>query len=257
MGRELRDKLKQFLRDPIGHIDRRLFFERMRRKFQRSYENNPEAFWKERLSKFKFSPFGTGAIHLSKEENERLNENAKKTLWEVLREEGVIIQDISVIDIGCGNGLYTDIFQKNGCKNYVGADITDVLFAELRRRYPEYTFIKLDVTKEEIPGSYDLILMIDVTQHIVGDRDFSFAMQNVGEHLSEDGLFVVTSWLGSGERRSFYEVSRPLERYRCEFQGYIFSQPRPFRDKFIFTVRKPKKRSPKEFVLIEYGRDSI
>ena len=81
--------------------------------------------------------------------------------------------------------------------------------------------------------------MIDVTQHIVNPRKFCFAMQNIKSHLSEDGVFIVTSCISEKvTRRNFYVVDRPLTAYEREFSGYKFSEPRRFRDKFIFSVRR-------------------
>lgn len=47
----------------------------------------------------------------------------------------------------------------------------------------------------------------------------------------------MTSWLDSRKRDSIYERSRSLEHYRREFPDCQFSDARPFRDKFIFTIR--------------------
>ena len=87
--------------------------------------------------------------------------------------------------------------------------------------------------------------MIDLTQHIVNEDGFSFAMQNVKRHLTDKGLLLATSWLDMNKRKSFYEVSRSLDCYKKEFPGYIFKSPIPFRDKFLLTVKK----SPREMSL--------
>jgi hypothetical protein len=78
----------------------------------------------------------------------------------------------------------------------------------------------------------------DVTQHITKPARFERAMQTIRGNLAEGGVFVVTSWLDASARRSFFEVSRDLAAYQGQFPGYRFSPPRPFRDKFVFSIRR-------------------
>ena len=79
--------------------------------------------------------------------------------------------------------------------------------------------------------------MIDVTQHITNEQKFKKAMDHIKNALSEDGVFVVTSWLDENIRDSFYEKSRSIQSYEKCFKNYSFSEPLKFRDKFIFTIR--------------------
>jgi cyclopropane fatty-acyl-phospholipid synthase-like methyltransferase len=108
----------------------------------------------------------------------------------------------------------------------------------LRWQYGGYRFERLDVAGQEIVGQFDAIIMIDVTQHIVDAEKFTFAMQNIRRHLNVGGVFIVTSWLDDKARDSFYEKSRSLEAYKKEFPTDQFSQPKVFRDKYIFTIRR-------------------
>lgn len=147
-----------------------------------------------------------------------------------------------MLDIGSGTGFYAKTFLENGGKQYLGIDITDVLFNQLRQELPEFQFRKLDISIQKLNGNlqFDLIVMIDVTQHIKNDDKFFFAMQNIRSHLSEGGILIVTSWLSEKARHSFYEVSRSINAYEREFPGYVFSKPNPFRNKFIFSIRDSK-----------------
>jgi ribosomal protein S21 len=84
--------------------------------------------------------------------------------------------------------------------------------------------------------------MIDVTQHIVDEELFTSAMLNVKRMLNKEAIFIVTEWLSTERKqRRFYETERPLSIYQKKFQGYIFSEPTKFRDKYIFSIHKPKK----------------
>lgn len=72
---------------------------------------------------------------------------------------------------------------------------------DLRKKFADYSFRKLDITKECLEDNYSLIFMIDVTQHIVDEKAFSFAMQNINNHLTEGCVFIVTSWMSDEVRR--------------------------------------------------------
>ncbi len=206
---------------------------------------NAKRYWRDRHSKYRFNLQGVGNKTLSVEDNRNDYLEARSVFLSLCRDTGLDLSSSKLLDVGCGTGFYAEIFMDNGGTHYLGVDIVDVLFDDLRSRFPGYRFRKLDVAQEEIGETFDLIVMIDVTQHITSDPKFSYAMRNVRASLSERGVFVVTSWLEDGARNSFYEVSRSMDRYKAEFPGFEFSPPVPFRDKFIFSVRKPRGiRSP-------------
>lgn len=231
-------KMRKLLRDPVGVIKRRVFPESRMYASRNDRDYDASRYWDDRLSKYGDDLRGVGICDISHEENEATYRKARETFLSVLDAAGVNIPDARVLEVGCGTGFYTGILKDMGAENYVGLDITDANFLRLRHKYPEYSFRKHDVTEGGIEGSYDLIVMIDVTQHITSDEKFEKAMQDIGAHLEPEGVFIVTSWLQDKARRSFYEMARPLKAYEDALKGYVFSEPVPFRDKFLFTVRK-------------------
>jgi 2-polyprenyl-3-methyl-5-hydroxy-6-metoxy-1,4-benzoquinol methylase len=196
-------------------------------------------YWEDRLGNYKFDLRGVGNCNLSAKENKNSYEKAEETFLCLCNEcFNDDLKALNVLDIGCGSGFYTDFFKRHQVEKYMGVDVTDVLFKELREKHPSYIFKKLDVTKTEMDGHYDLIIMIDVTQHITTKKGFKYAMANIRKHLNDNGVFIVTSWLDKKARSRFYEVSRKLLDYRKEFENYIFSEPKIFRDKYIFSIKK-------------------
>jgi SAM-dependent methyltransferase len=199
-----------------------------------------EKYWGDRLSRYGFDIRGVGHKGLSQGENEEMYAKAKETFLSLCGKEGVDFRNINMLDVGCGIGFYTKIFSENGGKRYLGVDITDTLFGALKRDFPAFQFRKLDISSQGLEGNFDLIIMIDVTQHITNSEKFSLAMQNVRSHLSEKGVFIVTSSLKKRPWQLFHEVLRSMDAYKKEFPGYAFSEPIPFRDKYIFTIRSGK-----------------
>jgi len=155
---------------------------------------------------------------------------------------GVDFQKDRILEIGLGNGFYAQMLQKQGVSpdRYLGLDITDVNFAAIRRMAPGFRLERCDITATKPAGRFDVVLLIDVTQHIVDPVRFVDAMKNIQACLAPGGVLIVSSWLDSAARDSFYEKSRDLATYQSAFSGWQISDPLAYRDKWIFTVKKEK-----------------
>lgn len=205
----------------------------------------PEPYWEKRHRRYGMDLRGVGNSSLSAEQNEAMYVQACRIVLEVCGRQGVDWKSAHVLDIGCGSGFYTALFQECGVVAYTGVDITKVLFPNLQKRFPHDQFVQLDVTQDELQDVYDLIVMIDVTQHIVQPRRFRRAMKNVWAHLKPGGLFLVTSWLSPRTiRRQPHETARPLADYQKAFPDAEFRESVPFRDKYLLAIRKPLDGKP-------------
>jgi len=199
----------------------------------------PERYWKKRHRKYGFNFRGVGNCTLSAEENELVYQQAKSIFLSLCHDQKINFVKSKILDIGCGTGYYAGIVKEEGGKDYLGIDITDQLFPDLRKKFPEYSFQKVDISKVKLNKHFDLIIMIDVTQHIDNSKTFFLAMKNIASLLSLNGVFIVTSWLSKEfKRRTYYEVERPIGEYRKAFPGFVFSEPILFRDKYIMAIRK-------------------
>ncbi len=199
-----------------------------------------EQYWSDKQSQYQFIFQGVENAALTYKNNEQMYLGTKEIFISVCNEMAIDFTKTRILEIGCGTGFYARIFKENGCENYIGVDITDVLFDQLEEDLHGFKFHKLDISSEILNHRFDLIVMIDVTQHITNHEKFSFAMQNIRRSLTENGTFIVTSWLNENAHQGFYEVSRSLKTYQAEFPDCIFSQPIPFKDKFIFAIQNKK-----------------
>jgi SAM-dependent methyltransferase len=196
------------------------------------------AYWAARHRRFGFDRRGVGNLCLSRETNEDEYAEARRVFLALCADQGVDLGRARMLDIGCGTGFYARVYRDAGGSDYTGVDITDALFPQLETRFPGFRFRKADVAREELEGTYDLVVMVDVTQHIVDETGFACAMANVRERLTPDGVAILTSWLSRRpRRRTQYEVERPRAAYEEALQGCALGEPRRFRDKFIFAVR--------------------
>ena len=213
----------------------RNFLSEMKFRLQGGY--NAKNFWRDRHLKYGFDLRGVGNKSLSAKENQRQYSEAGQIFLSLCKNSPVKFQNAAVLDVGCGIGFYAQLLEEMGCTDYTGIDITDVLFPDLKKRFSNYQFKKCDITKEKLTKRYDLIIMVDVTQHITSKRKFRFALNNIKAHMKEKSLFIVTSFLEQKIKNSFFEKSRDLNSYKQIFNTEIFSEPQKFRDKHVFFIQ--------------------
>jgi SAM-dependent methyltransferase len=233
------DILERFAKDPFGFI-KRVFFKKIigPLKYGKGDDYDAAGYWDTRLGKYGDNLKGAGDEGKSHADNVREYEQDEKIFSELVKKLELDFANISVMDIGCGTGFYTDILKRLGVKKYTGLDITDTLFAKHKENFADYEFVKKDITTEKVEGKYDLIIMIEVLEHIVNDNKLSFAMENVKNCLTDDGVFIISSIWDKGKKHMFYVRRWTLDEIKQRFEGYTFSEPLPFRSANIITIRK-------------------
>ncbi len=124
----------------------------------------------------------------------------------LLRREAGDLAEARVLEIGCGTGYFTSLLEDLGVRSYAGCDVTDVLFPDLRARFPHFRFQQKDVTSEPLNGLWDVVLMIDVLEHIVDEQRLSRALENVRRAVRPSGLLLLgpVTDSASNRRRLFY-----------------------------------------------------
>jgi ubiquinone/menaquinone biosynthesis C-methylase UbiE len=77
----------------------------------------------------------------------------------------------SMCDVGCGPGVFLSVMKKsfNNVK-LAGTDISSTAIALAKGKFPDSDFFEVDISKGTIEGSWDLVTMIDVAEHIENDE---------------------------------------------------------------------------------------
>ncbi|GAP08152.1 protein containing methyltransferase domain [Anaerolinea thermolimosa] len=76
----------------------------------------------------------------------------------------------SAVDIGCGGGhLLAEFRSKYPELKLAGTEFIETAVIENRKRYPSIDFFMLDITEGSLDACYDLVLCIDVLEHIDDD----------------------------------------------------------------------------------------
>ena len=102
-------------------------------------------------------------------------------------EKMVSLEGSTVLDFGCGKGdFYGFLREKVIAVNYTGADINPKLIETASKKYPETRFISLDIDSDEVPGTFDFVILCGVFNlNIEGVRE------SVGKYLQK--LFTHTT----------------------------------------------------------------
>jgi len=233
-------KIGKLFRDPLGVIVRRWTSMTEWVRFRNGEGYRSREYWQDRHSKYGFDLRGVGDKSKSHEENVRLLRQGAEVLLETCRRAGVVLHSASVLDIGCGTGFFADVLRMQGVTRYLGVDIVDTLFEGLRARLPSFQFQRLDIATEPLNGAYDLILAMDVLQHIVDQKKFAFALENIRAHLSETGIVIIATDIGPFRRQSYYMVRRPLEMFRAAFPGFAISEPVGYAESIVFSLQRTR-----------------
>lgn len=112
---------------------------------------------------------------------------------EWLKNQGRELKTIRVADLGCGTGIQTEIFAKQGVHSVVGYDRSEAMIAEARRRFPEDAkrFVVADVTDPgcAAAGQFDLVTAYYFLLYLIPDR--RELLRNVYLWLAPGGIFAV------------------------------------------------------------------
>ena len=85
----------------------------------------------------------------------------RQTLAEVRKRVG---RDLRILDFGCGQGHYAAIAADFG--NVLAIDLSPVAIQHGRASYPHVEFRVGDVLKCDLPGPFDVVLSIEVLEHV-------------------------------------------------------------------------------------------
>lgn len=231
-----------FRRDPAGFLKRALLkvcvgpF-----RYGRGESFDPSRFWKDRYSKYGLSLKGSGDEGFSEAENRAMYDKAAASLLELAGKEGVDFAGKSVLDIGCGTGYYTALMESRGVAAYTGVDVTDVLFAEHRKRFPRFEFRLADAARDRLEGRYDVVLLLDVIQNIVTEENLAGVLASARQALAPGGVLLVAPVALQSRRTMYYMRYWTLKDLERGLAGLRPGPMLPFRDDRIacFRARTP------------------
>lgn len=239
MKTTLQSAISKLRQDPIGFF-RRAFYKTFVASLKYRTKDGYDAarYWSDRFARYGSSLKGVGDEGLSEQTNRAMYEKASAAFLDLCRQERIDIASARVLEIGCGNGFYADLLKEQGVSHYQGLDITDTLFPTLMARFPGFQFIRQDITTDVLEGAFDLILMIDVIEHIVTEEKLDFAMSNVQRCLAGDGKFMVAPIAAQRRHSLFYVRFWTVDDIKSRLSACLFNEPKPFRDDSLLIATR-------------------
>ena len=163
-------------------------------------------FWLDRHKSLAGDIRAVGNRGLSVAENEAIYADASADLTKALDDTLSPLAGRSLIDLGCGVGLYAGTVIDAGM-NYVGIDASSLALEQARRRCPKGVFRQANVTFYRSRERFDAALLATVLCHLVDDRLFDAALDTTRNLLKPGGIVFIFD--------HFPEVEATYRDYVC------------------------------------------
>lgn len=201
----MRETLKRFLRNPAGTLARA--FDKLLvapRHYGIGDDYDAARYWEDRFRRHGPSLASVGDEGMNEAEIGAAYAAQAGEIFAMLARAGVDPAASRLLEIGCGNGYYGECLRERGVTRYQGMDITDAFFPLLRERFPGYAYAKGDISADRLTGAFDVVLMIDVIEHIVTGAKLDSALANVSAMTAHGGVLALAPVAPSGRRSLFY-----------------------------------------------------
>jgi hypothetical protein len=117
----------------------------------------------------------------------------------------------SVVDIGCGRGVWVDEWRRSGVDDVLGVDGAYV--SRDRLLIPEECFTVVDLSKPiHLGRRFDLVQSLEVAEHIPASKAEIFI-----DSLVTHGDVILFSAAVPGQGGEFHINEQPYEYWRCKF----------------------------------------
>jgi SAM-dependent methyltransferase len=166
----------------------------------------------------------------------------------------------SVLDVGCGRGVWLDEWNRRGVADIAGVDGDYVDDATLA--IPAHKFLRLDLSQPfDLNRRFGLVQSLEVGEHISAERADAFVA-----NLARHGDVILFSAAVPGQGGEFHVNEQPYEYWRDKFASHGFRtfdwlRPRIRRqtviepwyryNMFLFARSVALARTPAEFMATE------
>lgn len=139
-------------------------------------------------------------------------------------------QDPTIMDVGCGTGMFARLLFKQGYKNYLGFDFARNRVAIARVSVPKFQFFVGDVYDvkklKPVYRDFDNFIILEVLEHLTEDLKILESIPR-GKTI----IFSVPNYLSPSHVRAFHTVNMIENRYKglvefLEIASFIGSKTR-------------------------------
>jgi SAM-dependent methyltransferase len=125
------------------------------------------------------------------------------------------------LEVGCGDGFLTEFLAKKGFSGKA-LDLSEEAVQLTRKRVERYQIVvqKQDIVSSEEIGTYDLIILLDVLEHIEKDQ---ITIEKITQLLRKDSFIIVSVPIKKKEWRWDDENYGHYRRYEIQEIRNLFS----------------------------------
>jgi len=204
------------------------------------YEN--DRYWTQRLER-EFSLAGVGHAGVGLAFNRWAYKIRRKVLLRALTGHHIPIQGARLLELGFGTGFYLDLWRELSVGHVSGFDITEIAVKAARERFADtgWTFEKADIGAPlplgDKRGTYDLATAFDVLFHLVEDKNWNGALDNIAGALKSGGHAFIFDKYQEVENAISHVRRRTLGMYReaLAARGFEVADVRPI----FFLMNSP------------------
>jgi 2-polyprenyl-3-methyl-5-hydroxy-6-metoxy-1,4-benzoquinol methylase len=120
-----------------------------------------------------------------------------------------------ILEVGCGSGENLAALANAGRYELTGVDIAQEALHVARRRNPNARYYQMDIEKETLLEEYDLVLSLQVLEHILDDMS---ALKNIARMT---GNYVLVSTVQGRMRSSEIEIGHVRNYSRSELKSKL------------------------------------
>ncbi|HEY3323803.1 MAG TPA: class I SAM-dependent methyltransferase [Planctomycetota bacterium] len=199
------------------------------------YEN--DRYWTQRLER-EFNLAGVGHAGVGLAFNRWAYRVRRCVLKRALDAHQVQIGGARILELGFGTGFYLDLWRELGAAHVLGFDITEIAVKAARERFghlgtPPWQFEKADIGAPlplgDAAGACDLATAFDVLFHLVEDKNWNGALDNIAAALKPGGHALIFDKYQAVENAISHVRRRTLDTYRkaLEARGLEVVEIRP------------------------------
>jgi len=147
-----------------------------------------------------------------------------------------------LLDIGCGDGFFTNAFYGSSCSTIDAVDIEEsaIKTAKELNNNKNINYLVLDATSEPFPSkSYDAIIFDGAIGHFA-EADMAKLIEKISNSLAKNGIFIGSESLGDHEgddHLQYFANEEELARVFKPFFKYVFIK------KVLYTLNSGTERA--------------
>ena len=198
-------------------------------------------YWKDRLKQH-FDLTGVGFKRRSAAFNRWVYRVRTEALDQLFEQNEWLCEGKAILDVGCGTGYFIDHWSRRHADHVFGLDVAQVSVERLTNRFPDAEFACADITAPDLKlgRTFDYVSIFDVLYHVVDDRRFEQAVENLSRLCRPNSKVIITDMFGERTVEVVKHVrNRSLDRYTEIFSknGFRLLHIEPL----FFTLMPPTR----------------